>query len=63
MKCVESLGHGFLILCLSKLSQGHSEQAVGRGNKEKIKDHNFFYSSWKHQREVGLSEKRNNKIQ
>ena len=30
-----SLGHGFLILCLSKLSRGHFEQSVGRGNKEK----------------------------
>ena len=34
------LGHGFLILYLSKLSRGHFEQSVGRGNKEKIK--NFF---------------------
>ena len=53
-----TLGHGLLILCLSKLSRGHFEQSVGRGNKEKIKDCNFFYSSWKHQTEVGRSEKK-----
>ena len=55
------LGHGFLILCLSKLSRSHFEQSVGRGNKEKIKDHNFFYSSWKQQREsVGQKKKQQN---
>ena len=36
------LGHGFSIMCLSKLSRGHFEQSVGQGNKEKIKDHNVF---------------------
>ena len=51
-----TLGHGFLILCLSKLSRGYFEQSVGRGNKEKIKKHNFFYSSWRPQRAGGRPE-------
>ena len=37
-----NLGHGFLILCLSKLSRGHFEQSVGRGNKEKNQRPSFF---------------------
>ena len=53
MNIKNQLGHRFLILCLSKLSRGHFGQSVGRANKEKIKKHNFFYSSWRPQRLVG----------
>ena len=48
----------FLKSVFIETSRSYFQQSVGRGNKEKVKDHHFLYSSWRHRRAVGRSKKK-----